>query len=622
MASTLQPASKSLASTKKTSRRLSEQASSVRFWRDKTPTGVESADDWKLWAAHLGSRQAPKSLMNLCLSEELPLRWGISREELSGQAAELLSLAQKLDARSPDKSRPSKKKTEQLLSKWQKGTSSQPQSIDFALECLAVAHALPRIADLVKPELWWKLLDALWQIVQSSADWRIDVELPPEEGLAQQMLSGELPLTLAHLLPEMRPVHKLRAAAHEALSDGLAELLNGDGLVRGTHLAVQRPLLACWTRCRALSQSHKKNAWNQKAEKQYQCLVTHAIALSSPTGRPLLGWPHDAPWTPEFLQNAVRLGGDAADRAAARFTFSKKMTSLLPKKGTKLVPETSDHCEWSGLAYLRTDWERTEPTVVVDYSTPDLRLEVWAGPQRLISGTWAFETALDGKRLEPIGSWDEVCWFSDEDVDYLEISIDLTGGAKLERQILLARDETFLLLSDNVVGTEGGEISHSYRLPIDSEVAFEPAKETREGLLVAGKTVARVLPLALPEWRVDPRTGELTSSEGQLELSQKLPGRNLSCPLLIDLRKQRARKECTWRQLAVAESLEIQPHDVAVGYRAQCGKDQWLVYRSLEKPANRSVLGQNISLDCLVARFLAPEGEVDELLEIEGGEEE
>ncbi|MCA9231839.1 MAG: hypothetical protein KDA57_14410, partial [Planctomycetales bacterium] len=73
-----------------------------------------------------------------------------------------------------------------------------------------------------------------------------------------------------------------------------------------------------------------------------------------------------------------------------------------------------------------------------------------------------------------------------------------------------------------------------------------------------------------------------------------------------------------WRQLTVAQSLEVQPHDVAVGYRAQCGKDQWLFYRSLDQPANRTVLGQNLSLDCLVARFLAASGEVDELLEIDG----
>jgi len=596
------------------SEQLSGQADAAKFWRSDAPQEVQSTGDRQAWARHLGKRSTPKSLKQLCDTKEPLLLWGVSTTQLSKPTVELLRLVENPNVGS--------KEAKRILSRWLKGTLAQPQTIDFALQCLAIAHILPEVAGKIEPDLWWKLLDALWEVVQSSASWRIDVELPAEEGLVQQILVGELPLTLAHLFPEIRPVHKLRIAASEALSEGLAELLNGDGLVRGTHLAILRPLLACWTRCRAMGESHKKNCWNRKAESQYPCLATHSLGLSAPDGTPLLGQPCDVAWTPDFLRTVLRLGGDAADVTAARSIYSKKLTRELSCKNKKFVPETSDHCEWSGLAYLRTDWQRDEPTVVVDYSKPELRLEVWAGPQRLISGAWTSETKLDGKRLESVGTWDETCWFSDEDVDYLELSIELAGGGRLERQILLARDELFLLLTDYVIGDHssgraGGDISHKVRLPLDPKVVFQPEKETREGFLSAGKKVARILPLALPEWRTDPRVGQLDASDGQLQLSQQLPGKNLACPLLIDLKKSRTGKPCTWRQLAIAESLELQPHDVAVGYRAQCGKDQWLVYRSLAKPANRSVLGQNLSLECLVARFLAPEGEVDELLEIE-----
>jgi hypothetical protein len=154
-------------------------------------------------------------------------------------------------------------------------------------------------------------------------------------------------------------------------------------------------------------------------------------------------------------------------------------------------------------------------------------------------------------------------------------------------------------------------------LPLSGEIDFQPEQETREGHLIAGKTLARVLPLALPEWRNDPRIGQLTADKGRLQLEQQRNGKNLACPLLIDLDSKRAKKECTWRQLTIAQALEVQSHDVAVGYRAQCGGDQWLIYRSLAEAANRTLLGQNLSNECLVARFLAPEGEIDELLEIE-----
>ena len=82
-------------------------------------------------------------------------------------------------------------------------------------------------------------------------------------------------------------------------------------------------------------------------------------------------------------------------------------------------------------------------------------------------------------------------------------------------------------------------------------------------------------------------------------------------------RSRRIAKKCTWRQLTVAQSLQIQGADVAVGYRLQCAKEQWLIYRSLGPKANRTLLGQNLSSESLVGRFLASSGEMDALVEIE-----
>jgi hypothetical protein len=68
----------------------------------------------------------------------------------------------------------------------------------------------------------------------------------------------------------------------------------------------------------------------------------------------------------------------------------------------------------------------------------------------------------------------------------------------------------------------------------------------------------------------------------------------------------------------VAEALQIQPPDVAVGYRVQCGKKQWLIYRSQAARGNRTVLGQNTSSEFLAARFLSPSGDVEQLIMVEG----
>lgn len=623
MATTTEPSqintSKSpTSSSSGSSKKLSEQMSSRGFWRDAMSKSMADQDRWAKWAKHLEKRRSPRLLNDLGPVQQSSLFWGLNPVPLSSRTLDLLSMVDQLVAQNRKGKRSlSDEEIERLLAAWLEGSRVGPQTLDFALESLAVAHSLPKVPRLVSAEFWWSLLDALWAIAQSAVQWRSDAALPPEQGLAQQLLAGELPLTLAYLFPEMKPVGKLRAVAAEALAEGMAELTNGNGLVQGSYLGHQRPLLACWTRCRAMGEQLKKGCWNRKTEEQYQWMVTHALGLSSSKGTPLLGDPHGEAWTPDFLAAVISYGGDEADATAAKAIFGKKLTSAIKLKADDSEPETSDNCEWAGVAYMRTAWDRKEALLAIDYHTPDLKLECWLGSQRLLAGTWTWETTLNGKRLEPVGSWDETCWLSDEDVDYLELSLDLAGGARLERQILLARDEMILLLADYVLDTSGGELVHRYRLPLSGGIEFEPEQETREGNLSADKPLARVLPLALPEWRTDPRFGKLTSANGRLQLEQQMTAKNLACPLLIDLDKSRLKKECTWRQLTVAESLEIQPPEVAVGYRAQCGSDQWLIYRSLAEKANRTLLGQNLSSECLIARFLAPEGEVDELIEIE-----
>ena len=113
--------------------------------------------------------------------------------------------------------------------------------------------------------------------------------------------------------------------------------------------------------------------------------------------------------------------------------------------------------------------------------------------------------------------------------------------------------------------------------------------------------------------------GELIVVDGKLTLTHHLKARNFCCPLLVDLKPRRIAKARTWRQLTVAESLKVQNKDVAVAFRAQSGKDQWFIYRSLSGPASRTALGQHLSSQFMAGRFLDT-GEVDEFIEIETDE--
>ena len=144
----------------------------------------------------------------------------------------------------------------------------------------------------------------------------------------------------------------------------------------------------------------------------------------------------------------------------------------------------------------------------------------------------------------------------------------------------------------------------------------KPAGETREVWLAAAKRRWSVLPLSLPEWRTDRRRGELVAEDNRLVLRQHGRGQNLYAPLWIDLDRKRARQGLTWRQLTVAEQRRLLPADVAVGYRAEIGRRQWLVYRSLVPPSGRTVLGQNLGTEFLLARFLR-DGTIERRIEIE-----
>jgi hypothetical protein len=234
----------------------------------------------------------------------------------------------------------------------------------------------------------------------------------------------------------------------------------------------------------------------------------------------------------------------------------------------------------------------------------------------LLTGTWEFDLKIDGRRITSSDEWEEVCWVSDEDVDYLELELALDDDIRLQRQLLLARDDGFLYLSECLLDTPGGKTEFTSRLPLADGITFETSKETRDGCLKSDKSLASVIPLALPEWRVDPRQGTLSVQDNELHLNQQTIGKNLCCPLFFDLNSRRHTKQRTWRQLTVAQSLETVSHDIAVGYRIQSNKDQWLIYRSLVEPANRTLLGHNLASEFEVGRFTA-EGDCEEMLEIE-----
>jgi hypothetical protein len=604
-----------------TARRLTRAAPSGTFWRSRKMArqcekGATAVELWKRY----WKLKRPKPVSKLCRSADSPLSWACSRQALSPACAELLNAVGEI-ARggSLRKLKEQRRRLHPILAAWLDEASVTPPTWHLGIGCLAAAHLLGEAGGSLDAALGWDTLDFLHAAASQAESRRLDPDAD-EDGLAEQLLAGELPLVLSYYFSEMAPLAHLCGAASECLSAGLFELLNGEGLMRARDFESLPALVACWTRCCAIGTTFKKRNWSTPARKRYRALVRQAVRWSDADGRVLLADESSQSWPRDMLRAALHFGGRTEDGVAARRLLGPRYADKPKFNGGARLPKPSYHCEWSSLAVMRSKWAPASPIVAVDYSRREMRLDVRVGRKRLFAGSWVNESYVGGERLAPTGEWEELCWFTDKDVDYLEFVLPLERGARVERQILLGRRDGFLLLIDHLQNPKSTDLRHAWRLPLASGVTFQGEAETRDGLLTTDNShaIARALPLALPEWRIDPRMGELTAADGHFHLTQQTRARAIACPLFTDLKPNRAKKPCTWRQLTVAESLVIQPADVAVGYRVQCGKDQWLFYRSQAPRANRTLLGQNTSSEFFAARFVAKTGGVEDLVEIQG----
>ncbi len=588
--------------------------STEAVWHKSAPEAVRRAfssgdpsTGWAAWQRHLVQRRRPADPARLLPSKEGALSWalpvGLNTRPVPAWLDRAVRLA--TDRKTTDR------KLETELLGWLGEMSGGVADVGSALEGLACCRALPALAAVLPSDTWWAVLDGL---VGAAADaGQIGLESEP---LAHQLLAGELALTLAYLLPEVAPCRKMKSAARRALSSGLVDLLDGEGLPHGRHLALLRPLLACWTRCCALGNQLEGGCWTRPADEQYQWLVHQALRLTRCDGTHVFSDGSGGDRSAELFESALRFGGDDEDRQIAALVLPRRKTRGKRSLHELDLPESATHSEWAAAAVLRPDWSRSGQRLTVLYPGQSLKLELACGKDILWSGPWELNVRLDGETLVPDSDWEQLCWVSDEDVDYLELQIDLAGDVCVQRQMLLGREDHFLLLADAVLGPRSGKLEYRGCLPLCPEISFSEADETREGFLVGSKRRASVLPLALPEWRCDRRLGELSQTGRGLELRQSTQGRRLYAPLWFDLDRRRTGRPLTWRQLTVAESLVIQPPEVAVGYRVTTGKDQWLIYRSLAEKANRTLLGHNLSTEMLVGRF-DRSGEVEPLIEIE-----
>lgn len=443
-------------------------------------------------------------------------------------------------------------------------------------------------------------------------------------------------LTVARLFCDIEACRCLERDATTSLAEEVRRLVSVDGTVslHGSAAMVER--VVRWSAARDVAIATGAAAWDAATEKLFVKAVATSLRLLGGEGRLLVG----AGRLPAAFSDPLLAAAAESRRKRVRHTAEivQQPAHRRGDGGPKRQEGPRDHLlsrdlhdASAAIAIIRSGWERNAVRVLLQYRDTVPHLEIAVGDRLLVDGPWNWRASQGGRPLGLEGPWSLSCFESDKKGTYLEIIAPLGGGLQIDRQIVLLPRDRVVLLADALtrrpdegggdtsrvpgLTTAVGGLRHEAVIPLAATLEAEPAEETREILVYDTKPRFMALPLSLPEWRTSGHGGFTVTAEG-LALDHHASGTRCCAPLWIDLDPARQGRPLTWRQLTVADTRQNLPPQQAAGFRVQEGLEQWLVYRTLDEPRNRTVLGCNISCGFLVGR-IGRTGVVDRLIEIQ-----
>jgi len=523
---------------------------------------------------------------------------------------------------------------EAKLGEWLAGITSaaelQPE------ELLILLEMLPAVGRELSPPLRW----TLWRTaLTGSLELSAKLDEPSETDVndeRQTIIRGELPYEAGVLFAGVKGAGKLRKQGAKFLARQLRDATDTDGTPEADLLPRLPLWLATFVRVRQWARAFRERLWNASTEERFIDLVRVATGLCRTDGRLALsnGVPLEtlpilttAAATSGFQKKSqpMRLLQDVQDVTAR--TAKRKKGSARPKplykKRSKSAAKRSAYgwpvtqSDWAKLACLRSDWSLDADLLAVAHDGRFPRIDLSIRGKALLQGEWTLEVALNDRPVELTDEWECSCWFSDGDVDFLELRQQTNSGLVIDRQLALSRTDHFAALVDCIQG--GGEKPISYAAafhPVD-EATAETDSDTREIRAGASKGIARLFPLSLPCDRVEGAAGAFAVTEhGGIQLTQSALG-GLVAPVIIDWGPKRRKKNADWQRLTVGDAGQPVGFEAAAGYRLRVGDLHLVVYRSLKRSeTGRTVLGLHTHHETVIGHFTA-DGEIDPLLEVE-----
>ena len=533
------------------------------------------------------------------------------------------------------------KKMAQIVAKKTPYNKENHHGCSFLMECLTVRDQLADDADQ------WLVGEAvIWGFVwftrrgggDSSAEQILKVLVQIGEAGLENLLNGEFSatpflLTCGCLSSDVDGCQSFVDIARKNLHLEVQERVGDDG---GVGMESSSEILTAvnrWARCQEIIHTTNGKKLGKKTDSKIDQAVVFAVLLLGNGGRPATESESAAEQSAAPILQAASCGRKKVAATVLALTDGKNPAGDVRWTERGLC-ERSLFDEGQKIAVFRSSWKRGATRVLVSYREKSPYLEIVAGGRLVVAGRWDVALRCDGESLHCVGAWRRTWWDATDSAVYLEMSVDVEGGRRLERSVLLLPKDEVVLLADAIVIPElkhgdqsellAADIQLRSSLSITPSISIDSCEETCE---VFGADVNRrflAIPLALNEWRESCQGHESLDVSGQrLELRQSSQAGRLYAPLWFDCNARRLKRlqeepECnqrTWRQLTVADTREAVRSDEAVSFRVQSCLDQWFVYRSLDEARNRTALGCNMSSEFLVGR-VAENGVVKRLLEV------
>ena len=437
--------------------------------------------------------------------------------------------------------------------------------------------------------------------------------------LNQQLMLVELPIMLLHKFDGQQDgSHDRLAAAEEAIdfmSHCVESVLDDDGWPGAEVRQDFGPLAASWTRSVALLKSVGLSLDADVAE-TLRWLPRQIMRLKR-ADRTLMLSSSPAKVPDELITLMLEVFGDADDAQIFKRTVADSQS---PKPNLVMLDKSCNTIStWGGSLLFHDGWEKKSCRVCAVFDKQGCQIEIGKS-KTLIRGNVFPELILDGDPLSIIDQPDVMVQYVDGQVACVEIQWHFDHEVVLQRQIVLSMEDKFAWIGDAVVAPREAEIEYRCQWHLDAGITNVQESETTESYLYDGKKMrGLVIPPAISEWKAEKASasgGKLSFEDDRFSIEATSRGRSLYVPLFLDLSPKRCLKPRTWRQLTVAENLEIVGPEIAVAYRVHVGKQQFVFYRSMSEPKNRTFFGENVNTEMFVGR-LEKNRSMTELLQIE-----